>query len=433
MIPDDRENDAELIESLRHALGIASFDELRPQGGLFGAHPIRALLKAEGLIPHNRAELAALLDDLRNCAGVQGLHKVQRALRYAHDYWSARLQLAIATLLLAKDVELEFEVVVDRGREIVTCKKKAERMLRKNKHATEIDIHLLESNIDIEVAWRRPQFFRTFDPEYLAQQRVFPDLALISRRDIVCDIRASSLVLPDNQQFKMLERYFLQAIPAALEGSNPEPFTSTTLGITVTFRSEALHPQNCHFKDTIGLALDDSHLEAWLHLCYTDETPLDRFFEDFKKLLGNAHFGGKGHGKMEQLRKYPQGRIQVLAIGFPHTLVRYSEAEGESGLLFRKGLQACVLQWQKSTKLLENSDIHPSHMAACLSIVGYFGCVLWIGVQPAARSSIKAFILNEFGYRESQHSEGLSFDHYRFPVLVGNDLEIDRFIAPLAS
>ena len=420
-------DDIALIDAIKQSLGISSLDKLKPypQGGLFGAHPLRGILLSERLTPESRAECNALLDDLALCELADGFTKVKKSLRVAKNYWSARFQLALAGRLLHSGHRLRFEAVVDRERRVVESGAASNRARRDGHRLTEVDIPLLDAEVDIEVCTRREQFFLNFDPEVLAtleKPLINPD----EERQIICDVRLSSLVQPERNEFHKVEEFFREAIPAIIRGSEVSTYTHAGLGIEVKIRTGILEEQKCDRRDTVGLAFGNKSFKTWLHLCYQDETPLERFFEDLQGALGSVHFGGRDTGKMTQLRKYPGSRKHVLAIGFPHTLIRF--AEGDDKARFRNGVVERVSTWMESKHLHENRLDRRVEPTIPIGSNGPLGPALWHSGRSSSRSFVKALLLMEFGHFEDMTPTSTL---YRYPVLIGNEPEIEVSIAQL--
>ena len=258
-----------------------------PKGGLFGAHPLRALLAAEYLAPQGIAALRALAGDLATCSPLTGFTAVRKQLLNAEHYPSARLQLSLASTLLNRGHSIRLEAPVTRERGFVPF---GERI--KGKPLTEIDIQLLDQPVDIEVYTRRAQFFRTLDPEYLRDHVPKPKSLPTDSIDLICSVRTSSLLLLSNKDFGKLEDFFFNAIPRALSGEKAAPFQDEDMGVRVEIRAGSPDLEDPDFRDSIGIGINDEPTRHWLHICYYDETERGRFFLDLKKALGSRYFGG---------------------------------------------------------------------------------------------------------------------------------------------
>lgn len=178
----------------------------------------------------------------------------------------------------------------------------------------------------------------------------------------------------------------------------------------------------------IGLANGVHHLNVWLHMCYQDTNPVTRFFEDLERALGSVHFGRTHIGKMRQLRKYPAHRCHVLAIGLPHTLIRF--AEGEDKVAFRDGVVQRIQTWQRVRCLHENKLDRRAEFALCTGQTGALTPVIWYGFRSSARSFVKSIVLMEFGHFGDQRPTATL---YRYPVIIGVDPSIETAIAPQAG
>lgn len=302
-----------VLRDLWSLLELKSLADLTPGQGLFGAHPLRRIFYANGLQGQGRLLSESVVRDLQACQDVPGFGAVRRGLKSCTTFWSARLQLALGGVLVRAGQRFEFEKPVDRQRNIVP---EAEYSALRASRAVgaAVDIHLLDSPFDIEIYARARQFFETFDIENFRSRALTPSSL---KSPVVCEAAVKSLWPAASGGSCEFERYLLRSIPVVLEGGEVETFEASNGDLSATVRQGSVNrKRDWDYWDDVRVYYEDLEPDGQsIHLCYSDDTPVHRFYNDLTE----------GFKKGGQLARYPSGRFQVLVLELPHTLFRLAE------------------------------------------------------------------------------------------------------------